>query len=92
MLHFDAVRKFLASPTNTHILGRYLEAVAEFKEKLIVHRGEWDDFGRALIYLQDVLFSRDGDLKRNRRITKLIIYYMYWNCDIGEDGRSDAEA
>jgi hypothetical protein len=92
LLHFDAVRKFLAAPTNEHILQRYLEAVAEFNEKIVAHRSDWDDFGRALVYLQDILFGRDGDLKRNKRTTKLIIYYMYWNCDLGDDGSSDAQA
>lgn len=92
LLHFDEVRRFLAAATNAHVLERYLETVAEFNEEIVAHRSDWDDFGKALVYLQSILFERDGDLKRNKRITKLIIYYMYWNCDLGADGRYDAEA
>lgn len=91
LLDFAAVRKFLAAATNADILQRYLEVVAEFNEQIVAHRHEWDDFGRALVYLQEILFNRDGDLNRNKRTTKLIIYYMYWNCDLGEDGSFDAQ-
>ncbi len=86
------MRTFLAAPTNAHVLERYLEAVAEFNEQIVAHRSEWDDFSKALVYLQQILFARDGDLSGKKRITKLVIYYMYWNCDLGEDGSSDAEA
>lgn len=92
LLYFADVRRFLAAPTNADILERYLEAVAEFNEQIVAHRSEWDDFGEALVSLQHILFCRDGDLSRNKRTTKLIIYYMYWNCDLGEDGSSNAEA
>lgn len=87
---FPLVRKFLGQAPNQAVLERYLDATAEFNEQLVAHRHEWDDFGKALVYLQKILFQRDGDLRRHRRLTKLVVYYMYYNCDIGEDGSDDA--
>jgi len=88
--HFAQMRRFLAQAPNQAILERYLNAAAEFNEQIVAHRNEWVDFGKALVFLQRILFQRDGDLRRNRRLTKLAVYYMYWNCDVGEDASDDA--
>ncbi|MEM9454611.1 MAG: ABC-three component system protein [Myxococcota bacterium] len=82
--YFEGVKSFLAHPSNADALERYLDAVAEFNEQIIAHREDWPTFDRALVNLQRILFQRDGDLSRRKRVTKLIIYYMYWNCDLGE--------
>jgi hypothetical protein len=37
-------------------------------------------------YLVDLLFSRDPILRQHghKRLTRAVLFYMYWNCDIGE--------
>lgn len=37
-------------------------------------------------YLIDLLFGRDASLRQlgNKRLTRAMIFYMYWNCDIGK--------
>ena len=32
----------------------------------------------------DFLFARDAVLSRHRQLTRALVFYMYWNCDIGE--------
>lgn len=32
-----------------------------------------------------MLIDRDYDLKVNKRLTRIVFYYMYWNCDLGSD-------
>ena len=36
-------------------------------------------------YLVDLLFNRDAVLRQHahKRLTRAVLFYMYWNCDIG---------
>ncbi|MFO1044523.1 MAG: ABC-three component system protein [Planctomycetaceae bacterium] len=86
---FEDVRKLLAKPGNEEVLESYLSAVEELKEQIVVHRKKYADFDSVLLRIKQLLVTRDGDLARNRALTNLVVYYMYWNCDIGEV-RSDA--
>lgn len=80
---FESVKRFLALPASAQVAARYDDAAAEFNEQIIAHRKPADVFDQVLVHIQHLLFSRDPDLARNRRLTKLVLYYMYWNCDIG---------
>ncbi len=90
--YFENIRAFLSNPANEEILEWYMEAAVEFNEQIAVHRDEWDTFDHALVYLQTLLFQRDPDLRRHKRLTKLLVYYMYWTCDLGEDEAGHASA
>lgn len=81
--HFDAVKKFLALPGNAVIAARYEAAATEFQEQLLAHRASFDTFDKVLVRLIHLLETRDIDLARNKRLTRLVVYYMYFNCDIG---------
>ena len=82
--YFDQVRDFLGHPDNTDLQRRYDNAAVEFQEQLLAH-GEGQPLDKSLVNLHRILFNRDSELARNKRKTKLVIYYMYWNCDLGED-------
>jgi hypothetical protein len=82
--HFDAVKKFLAQPGNAAVAARYEDAATEFQEQLLAHRASYDAFDKVLVRLLNLLLVRDGDLARNKRLTRLVVYYMYFNCDIGQ--------
>lgn len=92
LAQFETVKHFLALPGNEAIRERYDEAAAELHEKLLAHRKDYQDFDKVLVRLQDLLFRRDSDLAARKRITKLVLYYMYWNCDIGASPDDDAAA
>lgn len=83
--NFEAVKDFLANPINDDVRERYEEAAVEIQEQLLAHRTDFLEFEKVFTHLQLILFTRDGDLAENKRLTKLVLYYMYWNCDIGED-------
>lgn len=80
---FAALHRFLANPLNAAVLEKYEEAVAEFQGKILAHRSDYDVFDHVFSRLLSLLYKRDGDLAGNKRITQLVLYYMYWNCDIG---------
>ncbi len=86
------IRAFLAAPENFELLRLYKSVVDEFQLKIIAKRKNYQTFDHVMEYLVDLLFNRDAVLRQrdHKRLTRALLFYMYWNCDIGEVG--DAEA
>jgi hypothetical protein len=84
------IKSFLSWPENEELLRKYESIVEEFNIKIICHRSDYQTFDQVLEYLLDLLFGRDPVLKqiKHRRLTRVMIFYMYWTCDIGKE--SDA--
>lgn len=78
------VKVFLAAPENEELLRMYESVVDEFQFKIISKRKEYQSFDEVMEYLLDLLFKRDPLLSANKRLTRVMLFYMYWNCDIGE--------
>jgi len=80
------IRTFLAAPENLEILKSYEAATEEFQMKIISKRKGFQNFDSVMEYLLDLLFQRDPILrqKQHKRLTRAVLFYMYWNCDIGE--------
>lgn len=85
------IQAFLAAPENTLLLQMYESVVDEFQLKIIAKRKDYQTFDSIMNYLIDLLFSRDPVLRQHghKRLTRAILFYMYWNCDIGN--QDDAE-
>lgn len=80
------IRTFLAAPENLELLRMYESVVDEFQLKIIAKRKNHQTFDELMEYLVDLLFSRDPVLRQNahKRLPRAMLFYMYWNCDIGE--------
>lgn len=80
------IRSFLAAPENLELLGLYESIVDEFQLKIVAKRKDYQTFDAVMEYLADLLFSRDPILRQrgHKRLTRAMLFYMYWNCDIGE--------
>lgn len=80
------IRTFLAAPENLDLLHLYESVVAEFQLKIIANRQDYQTFDKVMEYLLDLLFGRDPVLRqhKHKRLTRAMLFYMYWNCDIGE--------
>lgn len=78
------VKAFLAAPENEDLLRMYESTVEEFQLKIIAKRKDYQSFDEVMNYLMDLLFARDPILRRNKKLTRVMLFYMYWNCDIGE--------
>jgi hypothetical protein len=86
MIHyFDDITNFLAQPENDKLKNLYDEVAEEFNMKIMAHKQEFDLFDRVLNYLYDLLIGRDMDLKRNKKLTRVFLHYMYYYCDIGDN-------
>ena len=82
------IRRFLAAPENNELLRMYESVVEEFQLKIIAKRKDYQTFDEIMNYLIDLLFERDPVLRQHahKRLTRAMLFYMYWNCDIGETG------
>ncbi len=85
------IREFLSDPQNEELLDRYSCIVEEFQIKVIAKRKGYQTFDEILNYLFDLLFQRDAVLRGNKRLTRTIVFYMYWNCDLGEDSNAQTQ-
>jgi hypothetical protein len=77
------IQKFLASPENADLLQQYETVVEEFQLKIVAKRKEYQTFDDVMNYLVDLLFARDPILRSQKRLTRALLFYMYWHCDIG---------
>ncbi len=86
------IRTFLAAPENLELLQMYESVVDEFQLKIIAKRKDYQTFDHVMEYLVDLLFNRDAVLRQHphKRLTRAMLFYMYWNCDIGEVGDATA--
>lgn len=80
------IADFLAEPDNDDLRKRYESVTEEFKLKIIANRKPSQRFDKVMEYLIDLLFRRDPTFRKhgNKRLTRAVLFYMYWNCDIGE--------
>lgn len=78
------IHGFLSAPENSDKLEQYEDIVDEFQLKIIAKRKDHQNFDSVMNHLFDLLFSRDPTLRKHKKLTKATLFYMYWNCDIGE--------
>lgn len=80
------IRTFLAAPENHELMRLYESVVEEFQLKILAKRKDYQTFDEVLEYLQNLLYNRDPVLRqhRHKRLVRELIFYMYWNCDIGK--------
>ncbi len=84
MIETQQIESFLADPGNAQTLSLYEAAVEDFQLKIIAHRQDHQSFDHVYNYLVDLLFKRDAVLARHKRLTRALVFYMYWHCDIGK--------
>lgn len=87
------IRAFLAAPENLELQRMYQSVADEFQLKIIAKRKSYQTFDEVMEYLVDLLFGRDPVLRQHahKRLTRAVLFYMYWNCDIGEVGDAAAD-
>jgi len=78
------VDRFLSAPENHELLRTYESIIDEFQFRIISKRKDFHLFDEVIEYLTSLLFERDPVLRQHRRLTRSILFYMYWSCDIGE--------
>ena len=78
------IDRFLADPENLELQKFYQNTIDEFQSEIIAKRKNHQNFDSVMNRLLDLLFGRDPVLRRHKKLTRVMLFYMYWNCDIGE--------
>lgn len=84
--HFAAIKAFLENPRNGLLAERYHESAAELQAKAMMFRDRFDAFDTIIEHICDeVSGSFQGCGKK--RVLRVLLHYMYANCDLGEKSR-----
>lgn len=84
---FSQLRSFLQNPRNSEVADRYSIFANELKAQLIMKRNEFQSFDEALEAVYQIMCERlDGLVEdaKKRLVARILIHYMYVNCDIGK--------
>jgi hypothetical protein len=83
---FKEIEIFLKNPRNTNFADQYHAVADELKGQIITHRESFISFDEVLEHVYQLLYERSSELQlaSNRRLAKIFIHYMYYDCDIGE--------
>lgn len=85
---FKVVQDFLASPENSVFLRHYDDTAEDLNGFILTHREQRHSFDQVLERVFQLLIDRDYDLRVNKRLTRIVFYYMYWNCDLGSENHA----
>lgn len=78
--YIPKITEFLSDPINEEYIEKYENIVDTLQRKIAVYQKNEADFGKILDKLIDILEVR---VNRNKRLGSAIVFYLYWNCDIG---------
>ncbi|MFN0130722.1 MAG: ABC-three component system protein [Verrucomicrobiales bacterium] len=84
MPHFRDVEGFLKNPRNEGLKEQYHTVANELKGQLLIHRDHFSTFDEALEALYILILERSPEVRAVRRLVKILIHYMYVNCEIGQ--------
>jgi hypothetical protein len=84
MTDFYEIQDFLAMPENQTAQEMYMDSSEEIHAKICVLKTNGHLFDNIIESIIDLIIKRDNDCSRNKRLTRVMIYYMYYKCDIGE--------
>ncbi len=79
------IQLFLSAPENYELMQLYENVVDEFQLKIIAKKKDHQNFDSVMNHLLDLLFARDPTLRKHKKLTRVMLFYMYWNCDIGSE-------
>src|SRR5690606_2037745 len=83
--HFSKIEAFLKDSINQKYANYYENTVSDLQGLIHTRRSEFAEFEQVIEKLVDKIVNSDFDrLKDIRRMVRVFIHFMYFNCDIGE--------
>lgn len=81
----SVIDKFLQNPANNEIREMYTNLVEDFQVKVLAKIAQYERFDDLYNLLLDIIKSRSKFLRQKeaQSLTHIVVFYMYWNCDIG---------
>ena len=81
--YFHYIQNFLKAPRNSELRTLYNDTAYDFKGVIISRRDDYEKFDQILEDLYSEAFSQLKKCSVNKKVLKLFIHFMYFNCDIG---------
>ncbi|MDR2170693.1 MAG: hypothetical protein LBP59_11165 [Planctomycetaceae bacterium] len=82
--YFNQIKTFLVSPINAGLKDLYDDTISELNAKITLRRNEFVEFENLLETFYDYTVNNNADLKGKKRLVRILLHYMYCNCDIGK--------
>lgn len=83
---FGRIKSFLEDPRNSKFKEYYYNTTSDLQSKIAVEQEEYKTFEEIIEYLYDFVFDNNREQLRNqRRLIRVFLHYMYFNCDIGRE-------
>lgn len=83
--YFEEIESFLSDPKNDPYLKMYSNTVSDLQDAITVQRSRFNEFEHVVKHLIDYTVGNNEDkLKDLRKIVRVFIHFMYFNCDIGK--------
>lgn len=83
--YFEEIEKFLRDPKNEKYTKMYSNTVSDLQEAITIERSRFNEFEHVIKHLVDYIVNNNEDKLRDlRRIVRVFIHFMYFNCDIGK--------
>jgi len=81
---FARIEAFLQDPKNDTFLTMYQNTVSDIQEEITINRTDYNAFDEVLNHLYKIVLDTGNNaLKKNRRLIRVFLHYMYFHCDIG---------
>jgi len=83
--YFKGIENFLRDPKNEVYTRMYSNTVSDLQAKIILERDRFTDFMHLIEHLIDfTIVNNEDKLKDLRKIARVFLHFMYFNCDIGK--------
>lgn len=82
---FYVIENFLSMPDNEEYQQKYIETADELHAKICIYKKDHHSFDQVIEKTIELIIDRDNDCRRNKALTRAMVYYMYYKCDIGEN-------
>jgi hypothetical protein len=83
--YFEEIERFLKDPKNDRFTRYYANTISDLQEAIILERDRFNEFEHVIKHLIDyVVRNNEEKLKDLRRIVRVFIHFMYFNCDLGK--------
>lgn len=82
---FYKIRRFLSDPLNDGIGDVYEDAANELRAKITLNRNQFYEFEQVIETIYDRVVNTSASvLHGKKRLVRILLHYMYCNCDIGK--------
>ncbi len=83
--YFEEIENFLRDPKNEQYTRMYANTISDLQESITIERSRFNEFEHVIKHLVDcVIGENEEKLKDYRKIVRVFIHFMYFNCDIGK--------